>query len=282
MTVPTVADLVARARRELARAPFEPAPREAALLVGAALGLSEAQVLARSRAAVDTPTTERFAALLARRLRGEPYAYLVGEREFYGRPFRVDPRVLIPRPETEHVVEAVLALPLGAAPRLLDIGTGSGAIAVTLALERPRARVTATDLSPAALAVAAHNARRLGARIALAAADLDAGLSLASFDAVVSNPPYIGRHEAAGLSPEVRDQEPSVALFAPGSSDAVLRRLLGAARAGLRPGGFLVVEIGYGQLAGLAPEILPPLRLHDVRPDYAGIARVLVVTRDSS
>jgi len=277
--MPSGADLLAAARRRLAAAPFAPSPREALLLLAAASGWSEAQVLARTKEEVPPAVAARFAELLERRLRGEPYAYLVGEREFYGRPFFVDRRVLIPRPETEHAVEAVLALPLPAAPRLLDIGTGSGALAVTLAMERPRTWVAATDVSPAALAVAARNRRRHGARVALVAGDLAAGLSLAGFDVVVSNPPYVARHEAAALSPEVRDYEPATALFAEGNGDTILRQLLALGAAGLRRGAFLVLEIGLGQLEPLVRDLPRALRLREARSDYAGIPRVLVVEK---
>lgn len=228
----------------------------------------------------------RFRGLLERRLAGEPVAYLVGEREFYGRPFRVDRRVLIPRPETEHVVEAALALDLPPAPRILDVGTGSGCLAVTLALELPAARVVATDLSPGALAVAADNARRHGVarRLRLAAADLAAPLRLGAFDLVVSNPPYVALEEAPRLSPEVREHEPAVALFAPGGGLAVLSRLL-AQVAALPAGASVVCEIGEGQrsgverLLGAGPPSLAPLHLAEVRRDYAGKERVVVLRR---
>src|SRR4030095_1300690 len=146
-----VGQLLAEARPRLAATPFGASTREALLLLGHVLNLSEAQVLARQESEVSGEAERRFRDLLARRLTGEPVAYLLGEREFYGRPFYVDSRVLIPRPETEHVVEAALAERLPAAPRLLDVGTGSGCLAVTLALEIPGARVAATDLSAGAL-----------------------------------------------------------------------------------------------------------------------------------
>src|SRR5262249_43661580 len=158
-----------------------------------------------------------------------------GEREFYGRRFAVDRRVLIPRPETEHVVEAALGLPLPTAPRILDVGTGSGCLAATLALELRGARAVACDLSPGALAVAAGNARRHGVagRVAAVGSDLGAGLDLARFDLVVSNPPYVDPAELPGLSPEVRGFEPRVALVSPGRGVAVLARLFSACAAGL-------------------------------------------------
>ncbi len=213
----TVGQLLAAARRLLAATPFGAPPREASLLLGRVLGLSEAQLLARDREPMAADAAARFEALLARRLAGEPVAYLTGEKEFWGRPFRVDRRVLIPRPETEHVVEAALAERLPERPRLLDVGTGSGCLAVTLALELPGARVAATDLSPAALALAAANARALGAgaRVSFLAADLAAGLDLGAFDLVVSNPPYIDPAELPELSPEVCAFEPRLALSPP-------------------------------------------------------------------
>ncbi|HVR07812.1 MAG TPA: peptide chain release factor N(5)-glutamine methyltransferase, partial [Thermoanaerobaculia bacterium] len=205
-------DLLREGRRRLAATAFAP-PREAALLLGAVLGLTEAQAMARDDQAVPAAAAARFEALLARRLAGEPVAYLLGGREFYGRRFAVDQRVLIPRPETEHVVEAALALALPAAPRILDVGTGSGCLAVTLALELRGATVTAADLSPGALAVAAGNARRHGVagRVAAVASDLTVAFDLGGFDLVVSNPPYVDPADAPGLSPEVCKFEPHLA-----------------------------------------------------------------------
>jgi len=277
----TIADLLRRGRRRLAASRLEPSPREATLLLSRVLGVPESRLFARPEQAVEPVSAERFADLLERRLRGEPVAYLLGEREFYGRRFRVDPRVLIPRPETEHLVEAALALPLAKAPRLLDLATGSGCVAVTLALERPKAAVVATDLSPAALAVARDNCRRLGAagRVALVAADLACGLDLASFDLAVSNPPYIARREAADLSPEIFDHEPHRALFGGADGTAVLARLL-VELTGLRPGIPLLVEIGQGQ-AELLAELAAAsgFRLLGIQPDYAGIPRVARLER---
>ncbi len=274
----TIGDLLAAARTRLLTTPFGAPPREASLLLGRVLGLSEAQLLARNREPVPPEAAARFEALLTRRLAGEPVAYLTGEKEFWGRPFRVDRRVLIPRPETEHVVEAALAERLPERPRLLDVGTGSGCLAVTLALEVPGARVAATDLSPAALALAAANARALGAagRVALLAADLAAGLDLAAFDLVVSNPPYVDPAEWWGLSPEVCAFEPRLALSPPGAGDLLLARLLQQA-SGMRRGARLIVEIGAGQRDAVVRHgEAAGLPLVAERADYAGIPRVLV------
>ncbi len=286
----TVSSLLAEAKAELAAAPFRPSPREAHLLLGHVLGLAEAPLLARDAEAVPPASEEAFRALLARRLTGEPVAYLLGEREFFGRPFAVDGRVLVPRPETEHLVETVLDLPLPVRARVLDVGVGSGAIAVTLAHERPAWRVTGVDLSPAALAVARGNARRhapAGGRLALAAADLAAGLDLSGFDLLVSNPPYVAWEDAPTLSPEVRDFEPGLALFAEPAGPAgegvpgagVTARLLQQSRL-LPLGARVVLELGSGQLEGLlrlaAAEGWSPER---VVHDYAGIPRVVVLGR---
>ena len=277
--MPTLRQLLAEARPLLAATSFGAPPREALLLLGHILGLSEAQVLARGEAEVPAAEEARFRSLLARRLTGEPTAYLLGEREFWRRPFHVDARVLIPRPETEHVVEEALTAPLPARPWILDVGTGSGILAVTLALEIPEARLVATDLSPGALAVAAKNARRLGARVRLVATDLTAGLDLGRFDLAVSNPPYIDPAEAPSLSLEVRDFEPALALFAPGSGDSVLARLF-AQCAALRPGVRLAVEIGFGQLGAARRHAeAAGFEIIRVRNDYAGIPRVLVLQR---
>lgn len=295
--MPTIATLLREAKERLAAAPLHPPPREAHLLLGHVLGLSEARLLARDRDSVPPEAEEAFRALLERRLTGEPVAYLVGEREFFGRPFRVDRRVLIPRPETEHLVEAVLALDLPEDARVLDVGTGSGAIAVTLALERPGWRVVATDLSPGALVLARDNARRLGPRtegppgLRLVAADLLAGLRLEAFDLLVSNPPYVALEEAAALSPEVLEFEPHGALFSragsgesgapseapPGTGIASLLLERSATLPARAP---VVLEIGYGQLDAVrAVAARHGRRVVRVVPDYAGIPRVLVLTR---
>ncbi len=282
---PTIAQLLAEARPRLAATSFEAPPREAALLLGWLLGLSEAQILAHGEREVPEETAERFRSLLERRLTGEPVAYLLGEREFYGRPFAVDPRVLIPRPETEHVVEEALAIPLPERPWILDVGTGSGILPVTLALEIPGARMVGTDISPGALAVASGNARRHGVsdRTLFVGADLAHGLDLARFDLVVSNPPYIDAGDAPSLSPEVVDFEPHLALFAPGfgdGGDSLLARLFALLGSGLRPGIRAIVEIGFGQIeAARRHAEASGLHFAGSRRDYAGIPRVVVLER---
>ncbi len=280
----TIGELLRDARRRLASAPFEPAGREAVLLLARVLDRGEAGVLAHPEKTVPEATAERFLALLARRLTGEPVAYLFGEREFYGRSFAVDRRVLIPRPETEHLIEAALALELPPRPRVADAGTGSGAIAVTLALEMPGARVVATDVSLPALQVARANVRRHGVRgrVALAATDLVSAVDLERIDLLVSNPPYIDPAVAPELSPEVTAFEPHLALFAPARGRAVIERLLDEA-SGLRAGAHMVLEIGHDQGDWLetAVDEHEGWDLFEMIRDYGGILRTAVLRRQS-
>jgi release factor glutamine methyltransferase len=187
--------------------------------------------------------------------RGEPIQYIFGETEFYGLPFLVTPDVLIPRPETEHLVEKALELAAQfIAPRIVDLGAGSGAIAVTLAHQLPHAQITAIDLSSAALAVARENAERNGvsSRIRFLCGNLLAPVAEERFEIVVSNPPYVPSGDRASLAVEVRDYEPALALFAGDDGLEVYRRLIPAAFAALIPGGFVALEIGFGQSPAIA------------------------------
>lgn len=217
-----------------------------------------------------------FRTLVKRRAEGEPTAYVLGRREFYGRPFLVTPDVLIPRPETELVVEAALAaLPEGG--RALDLCAGSGAIGVTLALERKGARVFATELSPAALAVARRNAEALGASLELLEGDLYAPLPPdARFDVVVGNPPYVPAAELPGLPREVR-REPAMALDGGPDGLALLRRIVAEAPRWLLPGGALVLEMHESHAARL-PALCRDagFAVAEPRKDLAGLWRYVV------
>jgi len=220
---------------------------------------------------------------IERRLAGEPIQYITGECEFYGLSFSVNRDVLIPRQETEHVVEKVLELAsLLVGPRLVDVGTGSGAIAIALAHESPGAKVTATDVSDAALRVARRNAERTGVaeRIRFLEGDLLKPVAAEQFEFVVSNPPYVATDDRASLALEVRDHEPDVALFAGSNGLDIYRRLVPAAYRVLVAGGFAVFEIGYGQAEAVA-ELFSAAGFVDIEfaKDLQGIDRVITARR---
>jgi release factor glutamine methyltransferase len=209
---------------------------------------------------------------LHERLNGKPTQYITGRQEFYGREFRVTPDVLIPRPETEHVVE--LALQIAPAPaRALDVGTGSGALAVTLELETG-AEAWATEISPAAAAVAAGNARRLGAPVNLVICDLMEAIAAGAMDLIVCNPPYVPVAQRQGLQREVRDWEPDVALFAGETGFELYDRIVADAPRVLRPGGWLIMELGFGTRDHVA-DLLAGWQDVRIEPDLAGIPRVI-------
>jgi release factor glutamine methyltransferase len=213
---------------------------------------------------------------LHERLKGKPTQYITRRQEFYGREFRVTPDVLIPRPETEHVVEAALRLARNAR-RIVDVGTGSGALAATLQLETG-AETWATEISPAAAAVAAENARRLGARIAVVVTSLMDAIGPGSMDLIVSNPPYVPLAQREGLQREVRDWEPGVALFAGESGFELYERIVADAPRVLRPDGWLILELGFGSLERVS-KLLAGWRDIQVDPDLAGIPRVIAARR---
>jgi release factor glutamine methyltransferase len=245
---------------------------DAELLLGAVLGVPRTTVFAHPERPLSAEESARFEHFLARRLAAEPMQYITGTQEFFGLPFEVSPAVLIPRPETEHLVEAALALEAG--PRIVDVGTGSGAIAVALAKAISGAHITAVDNSPAALEVARRNASRHGvtSQIDFVLADLLTKSEESSFDAVVSNPPYIADDEI--LEPQVRDYEPHSALFSGPTGLEVYRRLIPQAAKALRPGGWLLLEIGHGQQSALETLLTS---WQDVRfiADLQGIPRVV-------
>jgi len=253
------------------------APRlTAELLLAHALSCDRVRLYLDFDKPLGEPELARFRDLVRRRAEGEPTAYLAGKKEFFGRPFRVDPRVLVPRPETELLLEAALAaLPAGG--RALDLCTGSGCLALSLALERPGARVVATDVSEDALAVARENAAALGAVVELASGDLWAAVhGDERFDVVVSNPPYIPAKELAGLSREVR-REPCIALDGGEDGLAVLRRIVAGAPARLVPGGALCLEMHESHLDAL-PRLCREAGFAsaEARRDLAGLPRLTV------
>jgi release factor glutamine methyltransferase len=236
------------------------ARRDAELLFLHILKISRVTLLAHPGHDLTPGEIALYEDAIARRLRHEPVQYITGEQEFYGLLFRVTPAVLIPRPETEHLVEAVLKLlPKGELLKIVDIGTGSGAIAIALAVHLPNSEVIALDLSVDALAVASANAREhnVADRIHFLQSDLLAALpgdeaAGQGFDAIVSNPPYIPESDRADLHPEVRDHEPAAALFAGPEGLDLYRRLIPQAHIALKPNGILALEIGHGQREAVA------------------------------
>lgn len=221
--------------------------------------------------------------LVSRRASGEPLQYLTGHQEFWKADFLVTPAVLIPRPETEHLIEAVLDLVhrFGLGPRinLIDVGTGSGAIAITLARELPLAEVYAVDLSAEALAVARKNAERLKVSVCFAQSNvLEAITREANFDFVVSNPPYVGLNEADKVQEVVKHYEPQMAVFAGDEGLDVIRRLIPQAFEALRDGGWLLMEIGYSMSEAVMALLKDWQDVHSV-PDLAGIPRVIVARK---
>ncbi len=228
----------------------ERARRDAETLLLHMIERDRAYLIAHPRDNLSAEGAVRYYALIERRLAGEPIQYITGETEFYGLRFNVNRSVLIPRPETEHLVEKVLSLAASLAhPRIVDVGTGSGAIAVALAHKLAAAQITAIDVSAAALAVARGNAalNGLANRIRFIEGDLLAPVAGGQFEIVVSNPPYVAELDRASLAVEVREHEPSLALFAGGDGLGVYRRLIPDAHAALAPGGFVALEIGCGQ-----------------------------------
>ncbi len=271
-------DLLARCRREMAEAGLPPDP-EAEILVSAATGVRRSLLALEGDREVADPSGT-LSDWIARRARGEPVQYLLGAWDFFGREFLLTRDTLIPRPETEEMVEGILAAWRGRATggfRFLDVGTGSGAIAVTLAAEIPGARGIASDTSREALRVARRNAVRHGVsdRVAFLCADADCALQAGErFDVVVSNPPYVSTTEWPFLPREVRDFEPVRALVAGPAGTEVLRALLAGSGRLLRRGGELWVEIGAGQAGVLRALPAPGLSLSEIRKDLAGRDRV--------
>jgi len=226
---------------------------DAQVLLSHVLGLERVMLYAYFDRPVSEPERERFRELVKRRARGEPVAYLVGEREFWSLPFSVSPAVLIPRPDTERLVEIALELARAwTAPRILDVGTGSGCVAAALAKELPAARVTAVDVSEAALAVARANFEKNGLAVEALNSDLVSALGDRRFDLIVANLPYIPHRDLAGLAADVRDFEPRLALDGGADGLELVRRFIAAAPARLDPGGAIALEAGFDQLDRVA------------------------------
>ena len=279
----SAARLLERGAEELGRAGITEARFQAELLLRHALGCSRESLLARLHQSVPAEATGHFFQRVERRRGRVPVQYIIGTQEFYGIDFRVTPAVLIPRPETEGVVEqARRELENERAPRIADVGCGCGCIAIALAQTLGDGELVAIDRSPAALAIARENALRHGveARVEFVESDLLDSVADADLDAVVSNPPYIRDDELAGLEPEVMEHEPRAALAGGTDGLCVIRRLVPQAHRALKPGGVLVMEIGHGQSEAVEALVRQAaMKYEHIVADLAGIPRVLVARK---
>lgn len=290
---PSIREAVDEARARLVGAgfPSSDASIDARVLAGEAFGLDRAALVLRGDAPAPAEGCARLLAFVARRLRREPVAYIVGRREFYGRDFVVSPAVLVPRPETELIVDAALSrFRCDAAIEVLDVGTGSGCLAVTLALEFPHARLSATDISAAALQVARDNARRHGVLSRIAFQQVSLAAAVESIDLLVANPPYAASADAATIPADVLHHEPHVAVFGGADGLGVIRPLIGEAarvlaspgRSAASPGGgWLLMECGMGQAAEIE-RLLAATGLFEAIetvPDLQGIPRTVTARR---
>lgn len=258
----------------------------AELLLMHVLGRDRAYLYTNPEVELAQETAERYFALVAERATGKPTQYITGHQEFWGLDFEVTPDVLIPRPETEHLVETVLELARAegrgdAAVRIADVGTGSACIALALASELPRAIIYGIDISRPALDVARRNARRLGLddRARFVESDLLSSMARVSLDVVVSNPPYVGADELDRVQREVREWEPRIAWGGSGRGDEIYSLLFVQSLAALRPGGRVVVEVGYNQADKVSSLLGEGWTGRAVRPDLAGIPRAVMAQK---
>jgi release factor glutamine methyltransferase len=270
----TLFEWIRQAEARLNQAGVDSARLEAQILAASVFGKDRAWVLTHPEEPVDEPALE---ALLARREAREPLAYILGHREFFSRPFKVTPAVLIPRQETETLVEWILDSIDEGPAKVLDLATGSGCIGITLALENPQWKVTLSDVSPEAAEVARHNAKTLKASCKVVESDLFVSVP-GPWDVIVSNPPYIAQGEI--FQPEVRDFEPELALYAEEGGLALYRRILMESVPCLSEGGVLVLELGDGRAEGCR-RLAEELGWHEleVMSDLMGIERALALVR---
>ena len=270
----TVFEMVANAAQSLRAAGIDSAARDARALVAHALGVAANRIVLLGSDPIDLKAQERLAGYLERRLRHEPVSKITGWRQFWGRDFHISKAVLDPRPETETVIVEALKHP---AATVLDLGTGSGILAVTLMAEWPKAQALATDISPAALAVASKNAARydIGDRLSFAQSNWFEGVQ-GEFDLIVANPPYIAMEEMAGLDRDVRDFDPHIALTPGGDGLDPYRVIAAAVGRHLSPDGRVIVEIDHQQAADVL-QIFQDAGLSSLccHPDLAGRDRVI-------
>jgi release factor glutamine methyltransferase len=278
-----IGEALRRASLELEQGGVAEARREASSLLSHVIGKDRTFLISHAEDLLGVDELTRFENAVARRAAGEPAQYITGTQDFYGRAFRVTPDVLIPRPETELLVEAALEV-MSAGAVICDVGTGSGCIAITLLCERADARAVAIDVSEAALEVAQQNARDLLVqdRVAFKLSDCFDALRKGEelFDVIVSNPPYVSADMLSGLQREVRDHEPLVALTPGDDGLRVIRRLFDDSPAFLRENGYLLMEIGFDQgekVQQLVDESIWTLK--EIRPDLQGIPRIVILQK---
>ena len=279
----SIGEIIRDAAGELDRAGVPEAHREAGSMLSFILGKDRTYLISHADDETDENSLGRFREFVERRAAGEPLQYITGVQDFYGREFRVTTEVLIPRPETELLVEAALQI-AGPAPFICDVGTGSGCIALTLLCEIVNARAVAIDKSAAALEIAKLNAQKLSIADRTLFIESDCFDALDSreyeFDLIVSNPPYVAEKALKGLQREVRDHEPLVALSPGGDGLSVIRRLIDEGPAFIKPDGHMLLEIGFDQ--GEAIERLindSAWSLREIRPDLQGIPRIVVLQK---
>ena len=282
----TIGEVLREAAAELERGGVPEARREAGALLSFIIRKDRTFLISHAEDEIDEISLNRVREFVGRRASGEPLQYITGVQDFYGREFRVTSDVLIPRPETELLVEAALQIvgETGAAPFICDVGTGSGCIVVTLLCEIVNARAVAIDKSPVALEIAKRNAQNLSVADRAVFVESDCFDSLDSreyeFDLIVSNPPYVAEKALRGLQREVRDHEPLVALSPGGDGLSVIRRLIDEGPSFIKPNGHLLMEIGFDQ--GEAVERLisdSAWSLREIRPDLQGIPRIVVLQK---
>jgi len=279
----SIADALLNATSSLRNAGVSEPRREASSLLSHVIQRDRTFLISHAEHQINSEEFESFGAVLERRAGGEPLQYITGQQDFYGRVFRVSPDVLIPRPETELLVESALELLNSSDGYICDVGTGSGCIAISVLCERPGARAVAVDISTAALSFAQQNADDLGVkdRIEFLVSDCFSSVPITSaFDLIVSNPPYIDLDVVAGLQREVRDHEPMIALTPGPDGLAIIRRLINDAPRFLREDGHLLLEIGFDQ-GDVVQEMVEKTvwELTDIRPDLQGIPRIVVLRK---
>lgn len=283
----TIAEALLQGANKLRKSGVAEARREAGSLLGYLLHRDRSFIIGHAEDSISSEEQEAFNQLLNERAQGKPQQYITGHQEFFGLDFEVTPEVLIPRPETELLVETALGLLTNAEALICDVGTGSGCVAVTLLHERTNARGVAIDISPAAIEVARRNAAKhsVSARLEFLVSDcFDDVEPETLFDVIVSNPPYIPAGDLAGLQREVRDHEPHLALEAGADGLSIVRRLLTDVGTHLKSGGHFLCEIGFGQSEAVAGLLAPMVdagswKLLDIYPDLQGIPRVVAIQK---